>query len=158
MEEKNRLNEYNRIFNLLNSNIEQFKNIFMKNTQFSNNKNINGRNNGKNNKNKKQLATLNTNLSEKKLKQKLNISKSEKILLNIIQNNGHNNFESKNNLDTNPIKGNKNSDLNNNYSFLESCLQDEFYQSLLNNTILEEDKGRNGKNEKAKQYYGRLYH
>ena len=147
MEEKNRLNEYNRIFNLLNSNIEQFKNIFMKNTQFSNNKNINGRNNGKNNKIKKQLGTLNTNLSEKKLKQKLNISKSEKILLNIIQNNGHNNFESKNNLDTNPIKGNKNSDLNNNYSFLESCLQDEFYQSMLNNTILEEDKGRNGKNE-----------
>ena len=146
IEEKNRLNEYNRIFNLLNSNIEQFKNIFMKNTHFSNNKEDNRYKNDKKNKNnKKKLGVLKANSSTKK--QKLNVSKSEKILLNIIQSNSHNKFESKNNLDIINTKKNKGSaDLSNSYSFLESCLQDDFYQSLLNNTILEEDKGSNEKN------------
>ena len=145
IEEKNRLNEYNRIFNLLNSNIEQFKNIFMENTQFSNNKNNNKCNNNKYN--KKQLDAFNLYSPGKKFMQKINISKSEKVLLNIIQNNSHNKFASKNNLDIDAIKKNKVSDPNNNYSFLESCLQDEFYQSLLNNTILEEEKEGSGKNE-----------
>jgi hypothetical protein len=139
-EEERRLIEYRKIFNLLNSNIEQFKKMFT-------NKDSNDNNNLKNKKNKKIViqnkkdSNKNRNNSLDKYKNNdkgKNIKKnlSEKNLSSKIKYNKNNNpsiFSPKRN-----INNKNNFDINNNCSsFLESSIQDDFYQSLINQTFLQ---------------------
>jgi hypothetical protein len=156
-EEERRLKEYNRIFNLLNTNIEQFKKMF--NCNNNNSKNVNNNHINKNynkndyNENKKiiiadrkyigGLNSLNkykTNDKEKakKIKTSLKTNLSEKIL-------SSRNKNTRNNLNIFPIDindeytGDNNIEIynNNNCSFLESSIQDEFYKSLINQSFLQ---------------------
>ena len=178
-EEDKRIKEYNKIFNLLNSNIEQFKKMFSSNTyknkvpnqkeKEKNNQNNNPKNKSKKiliqnkritqpkkprkqgsksvNKNKnnseesslskKSQKNLIKNLSEK------NISSSSKRLKtcqNIFTADVRNDIEKDLNSDKKIIKNETNNAIS---SFLESSLQEDFYQSLINrdfSNLLEEDK------------------
>ena len=154
-EEERRLKEYNRIFNLLNTNIEQIKKMFKCN---NNNKNVNNndinknynKNDYKENKkiilsNGKYFGRLNSlnkykandKVKAKKIKTNLKTNLSEKIL-------SSRNKNSKNNLIIFPFDikneyiGDNNIEIyNNNCSFLESSIQDEFYKSLINQSFLQ---------------------
>ena len=178
-EEDKRIKEYNKIFNLLNSNIEQFKKMFSSNTyknkvpnqkeKEKNNQNNNPKNKSKKiliqnkritqpkkprkqgsksvNKNKnnseesslskKSQKNLIKNLSEK------NISSSSKRLKtcqNIFTADVRNDIEKDLNSDKKIIKNETNNAIS---SFLESSLQEDFYQSLINrdfSNLMEEDK------------------
>ena len=137
--EEKRLNEYNRIFNLLNSNIEQLKKLFKSNNNNEINNenkeiiskkttNINFKNKFINNcKDKDCRANLKKNLSEKTLRSSINSFKNKNLFCVDINNNNPGNIHGENG---NQIK-------NNNLSFLESCSDNEFYQSLINQTFLE---------------------
>jgi len=142
-EEERRLIEYRKIFNLLNSNIEQFKKMFTNKDSNDKNKKIviqNKKDNAKNNKNKNRnrnnsLDKYKNNDKDKNIKKNL----SEKNLSTKNKYNKNNNqsiFSPKNNINTN-TNNNNNFDINNNYSFLESSIQDDFYQSLINQTFLQ---------------------
>lgn len=145
-EEERRLIEYRKIFNLLNSNIEQFKKMFtnkesnesnnlnndknnkknkkivIQNKKDSNNNNRNRNNSLDKYKNKDKSKNIKKNLSEKNLssKSKYNKSINQSIFSPKRNQNNNNNF-----------------DINNNCSFLESSIQDDFYQSLINQTFLQ---------------------
>ena len=143
-EEERRLIEYTKIFNLLNSNIEQFKKMFI-------NKDINDNNSNKNkNKNKKiviQNKKDSNNNRNNNGNNSLNKYKNNDKGKNIKKNLSEKNLSSKNKYNKNnnpslfsPKKNkniNNNYDINNNYSFLESSIQDDFYQSLINQTFLQ---------------------
>ena len=190
-EEDKRINEYNKIFNLLNANIEQFKKMFSSNTyqnKISNPKEkekgilkekekgkekINQNNNQKNkskkiliqnkritqpkkpknqgsksvdkNKNnskesshsKKSQKNIKKNLSEKNLSSS---SKRLKTCQNIFTVDVRNDIEKDLNSDTKIIKNESNNAVS---SFLESSIQEDFYQSLINKdfaNLMEEDK------------------
>ena len=180
-EEDKRIKEYNKIFNLLNSNIEQFKKMFSSNTyknkvpnQKEKEKEKNNQNNNPKNKSKKILiqnkritqpkkprkqgsksVNKNKNNSEesslskksqknliKNLSEK-NISSSSKRLKtcqNIFTADVRNDIEKDLNSDKKIIKNETNNAIS---SFLESSLQEDFYQSLINrdfSNLLEEDK------------------
>ena len=180
-EEDKRIKEYNKIFNLLNSNIEQFKKMFSSNTyknklpsQKEKEKEKNNKNNNLKNKSKKILiqnkritqpkkprkqgsksVNKNKNNSEesslskksqknliKNLSEK-NISSSSKRLKtcqNIFTADVRNDIEKDLNSDKKIIKNETNNAIS---SFLESSLQEDFYQSLINrdfSNLLEEDK------------------
>lgn len=151
-EEVKRLKEYNKIINLLNTNIEQFKKMFNKKISNNNpnkNKNkkilIKNKNNIKiptipllniNNRNKKNIAhedkysNLKKNLSEDNIKQ--NKKKPDYIFFDI-----NNDEFSKNNFNDQINNKNIYNELQNSYySFLESSINNEFYQSLINNSLL----------------------
>ena len=116
-EEEKRLKEYDTIFNLLNSNIEQFKNMF-NNTKVINN--INKKEKIIDNKIiiDKKIAnkSLKKNLSEENLSfsRKYNIN-LEDIILSAIQSDRKEEGEK--------------------FSFMESSIQDDFYQVLTNKNI-----------------------
>ena len=163
-EEEKRLKEYNKIFNLLNSNIEQFKRMFISNKNSNinndnnndadiniiNNNNINYSKNKKiiikNKKNKgKKIKGSNshnkdkTNSNKKSFQSNLKKNLSEKNLssMNKYNINNKNLFPINN---ANDYFGNNNeikNEINNNCSFLESSIQDDFYQSLINQTFLQ---------------------
>ena len=155
--EEKRIKEYNKIFNLLNTNIEQFKRMF------SNNANTNKiENNG----NKKVIIKKKNNFKTSTLATERNINRKNKII-DYNENNGHLNL--KKNLSEENIKYNKNNNplyidikdnnlennnegndnkcinvtqeinepKNNNLSFLESSIDNDFYKSLVNHTFLE---------------------
>ena len=155
--EKKRIKEYNKIFNLLNTNIEQFKRMF------SNNVNTNKiENNG----NKKIIIKKKNNFKTSTLATDRNINRKKKII-DYNENNSHLNL--KKNLSEENIKYNKNNNplyidikdnnlennnegndnkcinvtqeinepKNNNLSFLESSIDNDFYKSLVNHTFLE---------------------
>lgn len=145
-EEERRLIEYRKIFNLLNSNIEQFKKMFTnKESNESNNLN-NDKNNKKNKKiviqNKKDSNNNNRNRNNSLDKYKNN-DKSKNIKKNLSEKNLSS--KSKYNKSINQSifspkrnqNNNNNFDINNNCSFLESSIQDDFYQSLINQTFLQ---------------------
>ena len=176
-EEEKRIKEYTKIFNLLNTNIEQFKKMFNSNTQkVHDNKalNLKEKNNNQNqikqkekkiiiqkkktiqqkqsnktgnssvNKNKnnnkknQQEKSLKKNLSEKNLSSS---SKRLKTCQNIFTVEVRNDIEKDLNSDTKIIKKENNNAIS---SFLESSLQDDFYQSLIkrdfSSIIFDEDK------------------
>ena len=155
-EEERRLKEYNKIFNLLNSNIEQFKKMFNTNKN-NNNHNINNNNNNKNKKiiikNKKNINNKNKSIgssSHSKNQIKINDNyNNKKLQTNLKKNLSEKNLSSMNkynrispNLFTFDIKNEKsdnyyNNEINNDCSFLESSIQDDFYQSLINQTFLQ---------------------
>ena len=162
--EEKRLKEYNKIFNLLNSNIEQFKKMFNSNDNDNNmNKNENENEDEKEAKNKKIIIgkKLNTktstiftgnnsnlknnifvfnennknfnlkkNLSDKNIKCKTNNKKLLEIEIN------DNNY-AENNVNNYINTYQENNEINNNLSFLESSIDNEFYQSLINQTFLQ---------------------
>ena len=181
-EEEKRIKEYTKIFNLLNTNIEQFKKMFKSNAHSTKVSNINKdkippknkyQNNPKNktkkalNPNKKQtkqkppqklisnsvkkVNNLNTNQSKENSKEKTikknlsekNLSSSSKRLKttqNIFTVDVRNDIEKDLNSDTKIIKNESNNAIS---SFLESSIQDDFYQSLINRDFsnsAEEDK------------------
>ena len=181
-EEEKRIKEYTKIFNLLNTNIEQFKKMFKSNAHSTKVSNINKdkippknkyQNNPKNktkkalNPNKKQtkqkppqklisnsvkkVNNLNTNQSKENSKEKTikknlsekNLSSSSKRLKatqNIFTMDVRNDIEKDLNSDTKIIKNESNNAIS---SFLESSLQDDFYQSLMNrdfSNLNEDDK------------------
>ena len=137
--EEKRLKEYDRIFNLLNSNIEQLKKLFNSNNnneinnedkEIINKKtiNINFKNKFINNyKEKDYQSNLKKNLSEKTLRSSINSFKNKNLFCVDINNNNPGNYNGENG---NQIK-------NNNLSFLESSSDNDFYQSLINQTFLE---------------------
>ena len=142
-EEERRLIEYRKIFNLLNSNIEQFKKMFA-------NKDINDNNNLNNSKKNKKIVIHNKKDSNTKKNNKnrnnsldkyKNNDKSKNIKKNLSEKNlsTKNKYNKSNNQSIfSPKKNvNNNFDINNNYSFLESSIQDDFYQSLINQTFLQ---------------------
>jgi hypothetical protein len=190
-EEDKRINEYNKIFNLLNANIEQFKKMFSSNTyqnkisnpkekekgilkekgkeKEKNNQNNNPKNKSKKiliqnkritqpkkpknqgsksvdkNKNnskesshsKKSQKNIKKNLSEKNLSSS---SKRLKTCQNIFTVDVRNDIEKDLNSDTKIIKNESNNAVS---SFLESSIQEDFYQSLINKdfaNLMEEDK------------------
>lgn len=190
-EEEKRIKEYTKIFNLLNTNIEQFKKMFHNNNSDNNikapnpkepkDKNIqkinNNINNNQNNikqsnkrillKNKKIIQSklsnkaggfsvkknmqnpkerslskksnpkLKKNFSEKNLSSS---SKRLKVNQNIFTIDVRNDIEKELNSDTKIEKSESNNAIS---SFLESSIQDEFYQSLINqnySNIIEDDK------------------
>ena len=159
-EEERRLKEYNKIFNLLNSNIEQFKKMFNTNKNNNNNINNNNNNNNNNNKNKKIIIKNKKNINNKnksigssrhsKNQIKINDNyNNKKLQTNLKKNLSEKNLSSMNkysrispNLFTFDIKNEKsdnyyNNEINNDCSFLESSIQDDFYQSLINQTFLQ---------------------
>ena len=181
-EEEKRIKEYTKIFNLLNTNIEQFKKMFKSNAHSTKVSNINKdkippknkyQNNPKNktkkalNPNKKQtkqkppqklisnsvkkVNNLNTNQSKENSKEKTikknlsekNLSSSSKRLKttqNIFTVDVRNDIEKDLNSDTKIIRNESNNAIS---SFLESSIQDDFYQSLINRDFsnsAEEDK------------------
>ena len=141
------IKEYNRMFNLLNTNIEQFKK--MVNNNYNINRNIYKDNNiiikkkknfkisaiptSRNNIGKNKNIDFNkdnNNLSLKKNFSEENVKFNEKI------NNDYLLYKYKNNL-----KNSSNKCINSNqyhkHSFLGSSIDNDFYQSLINKTILE---------------------
>ena len=184
-EEKKRIEEYTKIFNLLNTNIEQFKKMFNSNSNKENNnnnkishqkekniqnkksqnfpkrnkqiviqkkktsqqnklkkfENIETKKINKKNINEKSLKkdspkNLKKNLSEKNLSSS---SKRIKINQNIFTVDVRNDIEKDLNSDTKMVKSESNNVIS---SFLESSIQDDFYQSLMNDfsNIYDEDK------------------
>ena len=153
-EEEKRIKEYNKIFNLLNSNIEQFKKMIFTNNNFpNNNKNENKKIVIKNKINNK-LSTIpsrnirnrqniiinhsenNNHLNLKKNLSEENLKYSNKNLnLFNINTSNDNIFES--NIDNEIKNQNNNNDLKSNYSFLESSIDNDFYQNLINQTFLQ---------------------
>lgn len=156
-EEEKRIKEYNKIFNLLNTNIEQFKKMFinnMDNIHKDKNKkiiikkkgnnitktiptdNISYRKYKINNNHKEKNYELNfkKNLSEENLR-----SSSNKYNNNILDINAKtDNFEIYSNNDIKKNDNNKNNnELKNNISFLESSIDNDFYQALINQTFLQ---------------------
>ena len=97
-----RLKEYGMIFNLLNDNIEEMKNMFVEKKDFK-------------------IKELNKNDINKKINIKNN---NDNIIFSEKERNEINKIETDNEISNEIIKGN---------SFLESCIQDEFYISLINN-------------------------
>ena len=189
--EEKRIKEYTKIFNLLNTNIEQFKKMFNNNSKTNNNSNNNSNNNDKllNPKEKKIQKSKNQNMLQKRNNKiliqnkktfqtkpikkirssvtKLNHKYQEKSLDKNTSNNIKKNFSEKNlsssskwlktnqNIFTVDVRNDIEKDLNsgsklvgkesNNAisSFLESSLQDDFYQSLMNGefpNLKEDDK------------------
>ena len=184
-EEEKRIKEYTKIFNLLNTNIEQFKKMFTSKTHSTKVSNINREkitlknNNNLNNPKNKNKKTLNptkkqihpnqkqpqkvisnsvkkniyinnnkneSNYQEKTIKKNLsekNLSSSSKRLKatqNIFTMDVRNDIEKDLNSDTKIIKNESNNAIS---SFLESSLQDDFYQSLMNrdfSNLNEDDK------------------
>ena len=167
-EEEKRLKEYNKIFNLLNSNIEQFKKMFISSNNNNNNiKSLNNKNTNNNhintnlNKNKKIIIASKQNKKNNKYLASSSHSKhkniynfqNKKLQSNIKKNLSQKNLYSinkfnKNNKDLfsfdlnddsleNCNNGNNKNDKSNNYSFLESSIQDDFYQCLINQTFLQ---------------------
>ena len=159
-EKEKRLKEYNKIFNLLNTNIEQFKKMFNNNIM---NKNEKENENDTDDKNKKIILKkkLNTktstiftgnnsnlknnifdfNENNKNLNLKKNLSdknfkckKSNKKIIEI-DINDNNNLE--NNINNYINTYQENNEINNNLSFLDSSIDNEFYQSLINQTFLQ---------------------
>ena len=154
-EEEKRLKEYNTIINLLNTNIEQFKKMFNNNKNIiNNNKNKNKKISMKNKKNIKTIPMGNINIRKNKIidfkdkysNLKKNLSE-ENIKYNKNKNKNINNLILLNiNEDENCKKiikddsniNQKNNELqDNNFSFLESSIDNEFYQSLINKTFLQ---------------------
>ena len=160
--EEKRLKEYNKIFNLLNTNIEQFKKMFNSNIN-DNNIDKNENENEKDDKNKKIIIKkkLNTKTStiftgnNSNLKDNIFALKENNNNLNLKKNLSDKNIKCKksnnkllqididdNNLG-NDINNNyintyqENNEINNNLSFLESSIDNEFYQSLINQTFLQ---------------------
>ena len=142
-EEERRLLEYRKIFNLLNSNIEQFKKMFT-------NKESNDNNNSNNDKKNKKIVIQNkkdsNNNSSRNRNNSLDKYKNNDKGKNIKKNLSEKNLSSKimHNKSKNPSifspkrnQNNNNFDINNNCSFLESSIQDDFYQSLINQTFLQ---------------------
>ena len=187
--EEKRIEEYTKIFNLLNTNIEQFKKMFNNNANNETNNNINNnksshpkekeknsiqikkkqifpkrnkkilikkkkqpnqskkvvnfniKNNTKKNMNEKTLTkespkNLIKNLSEKNLSSS---SKRIKLNQNIFTVDVRNDIEKDLNSDSKMVKSESNNVIS---SFLESSIQDDFYQSLMNDysNIYDEDK------------------
>ncbi len=151
IEEEKRIKEYNKIFNLLNTNIEQFKKMFNKNNIINKDKNkkiiikkkgndtktipadnINHRKYKiiKNNKGNNYELNFKKNLSEENLRTSTKCNKN-KLDIDIKIDN------SKINNNNNDFKLNlkNNNDLKSNYSFLESSIDNDFYQALLNQTV-----------------------
>ena len=148
-EEERRLLEYRKIFNLLNSNIEQFKKMFT-NKESNDNNNSNNDKNNKNNKKNKKIVIQNkkdsNNNSSRNRNNSLDKYKNNDKGKNIKKNLSEKNLSSKimHNKSKNPSifspkrnQNNNNFDINNNCSFLESSIQDDFYQSLINQTFLQ---------------------
>ena len=159
-EEERRIKEYNKIFNLLNTNIEQFKKMLVNNQ----NNNMNKIKTEKRKDNKKILlknknyktSTIPTRRNSKR-KYKIIKNKEKNYDLNLKKNlsienmkyNKTNNNKKLLYIDINKQKNiinninkyyNTNQDnkemKNNNYSFLESSIDNDFYQSLINQTFL----------------------
>ena len=167
--EEKRIEEYTKIFNLLNTNIEQFKKMFNNNANNETNNNINNNKSShpkekeKNSiqikkkqifpkRNKKILIkkkkqqnqskkVVNFNIKIKNLSEKNLSSSSKRIKLNqnIFTVDVRNDIEKDLNSDSKMVKSESNNVIS---SFLESSLQDDFYQSLMNDysNIYDEDK------------------
>ena len=160
-EEEKRIKEYDKIFNLLNTNIEQFKKMFVnkqnnninkikaekgkdnkkiiikKKKKYKNSTIPTGRNSNRKHKiseDKKKNCDLNLkkNLSEENMKYN-KVNSNNKMLYIDINNekNVINNINEYYNINQNnkEIK-------NNNYSFLESSIDNDFYQTLINQNFL----------------------
>ena len=97
-----RLKEYGMIFNLLNDNIEEMKNMFVEKKDFK-------------------IKELNKNENNKKINIKNN---NDNIIFSDKERKEINQIDTDIEISNEIIKGN---------SFLESCMQDEFYISLTNN-------------------------
>ena len=97
-----RLKEYGMIFNLLNDNIEEMKNMFVEKKDFK-------------------IKELNKNENNKKINIKNN---NDNIIFSDKERKEINQIDTDIEISNEIIKGN---------SFLESCMQDEFYISLANN-------------------------
>ena len=145
-EEEKRIKEYNKIFNLLNTNIEQFKKMFNNNIIINKDKNKKIIIKKKaSNTNTNTLPTDNINNRKYKInncKRKnydLNFKKNlseENLRSSIKYNNKANNFNINNNNDT-KINLKNNIELKSNYSFLESSIDNDFYQAFANQTLLQ---------------------
>ena len=155
-EEKKRLKEYNKIINLLNTNIEQFKKMVNnKNSTINNTKSNNKKILIKNKTNiksskmpictidnrkskimdcKDKYSNLKKNLSQENIKYNKNKNNNNYLFFDINRNeNINNNINDNININTNL----KNNELqNNNFSFLESSIDNDFYQALINNKFL----------------------
>ena len=166
-EEEKRIKEYTKIFNLLNTNIEQFKKMFNINKipNIKNNlKNIKPNINSKNN--NKKILIKNKKSVQNRVQKKGSISLNKKSSNNdnsfsknshhhnLIKNLSEKNLSSsskhiktnqniftidvRNDIEKDLIEGSKLVQEGNNKfisSFLESSIQDEFYQSLMNQTF-----------------------
>ena len=145
-EEEKRIKEYNKIFNLLNTNIEQFKKMFNNNIIMNKDKNkkiiIKKKTS---NSNTNTLPTDNINHRKykinncKKKNYEVNFKKNlseENLRSSIKYNNKANNYNINND---NDIKNNlkNNIELKSNYSFLESSIDNDFYQAFTNQTLLQ---------------------
>ncbi len=160
-EEEKRIKEYNKIFNLLNTNIEQFKKMFVNNQNNDMNKtkteknkdnkkiifkkknyktstiptcrNSNRKNKIIEDREKNYDLNLKKNLSEENMK--YNKTNSNNKLLYIDINNEQNIL---NNINEYYNTSQDNKEIkNNNNSFLESSIDNDFYQSLINQTFLQ---------------------
>lgn len=155
--EEKRIKEYNKIFNLLNTNIEQFKKMFINNINKNKNEKLNydkkiiiqNKNNfktstiptGRISKTKHKIIDYNEkndhlnlkkNLSEENIK--YNKNNNSNLLYIDIKDNECNNNDYNNCIN---IKQDNNELKNNNLSFLESSIDNDFYQSLINQTFLQ---------------------
>ena len=120
-EEEKRIKEYTKIFNLLNTNIEQFKKMFNSNTHSSKPSNINkekisqNKNNNQNNPKNKNKKALYPNKKQINQKQTQKISNSVKKNINI------NNNQNKDNSQEKTIKKNLSEK---NFSSSSKCLKE----------------------------------
>ena len=156
--EEKRIKEYNKIFNLLNTNIEQFKRMFsnnvntnkiedngnkkiiiakknnFKNSTLPRSRNINRKHKIIDYNEKNNHLNLKKNLSEENIKYNKN---NNPLYIDIKDNNLENNNEDNNNNKCINATQENNELKNNNLSFLESSIDNDFYKSLVNQTFLE---------------------
>ena len=117
-EEENRMKEYGMIFNLLNNNIEQMKNLFNNNIKKGNNKQNTKTNVVKENPFLVKQKEVYQNIITSKEREEIeNVQKM--IITSSIEINQENAQQQK-----------QQNIINQPNSFLESCIQDDFYQSL----------------------------
>ena len=162
-EEEKRIKEYKKIFNLLNTNIEQFKNMFNIN-KIPNIKNIKPNIISKNNNKNSSIKNKKSVINRQKVKGSISLNKKSPNNDNSFNKNSNNhnlikNLSEKNlsssskhikttqNIFTIDVRNDIEKDLiensklvqegNNKFisSFLESSMQDDFYQSLMNQTF-----------------------
>ena len=143
-EEEKRISEYTKIINLLNTNIEQFKKMIG-----DKNKPNNNNNNKVSEPKEKNQKKINIGIKNQKiLKQKSKniLINNKKITHPKLGKKSTTNNEKELNSGTKIERKDSNNAIS---SFLESSIQDEFYQSLINQNFLniEEEKDKNPKDD-----------
>ena len=123
LEEENRMKEYGMIFNLLNNNIEQMKILFNNGGNSNNEKKVCKTNKLQNNVSSKQKEVYPDIITSKEREEIENVQKMESSSLNINQNNIQQQNEQL-----------PNNNIHQRNSFLESCIQEDFFQSFANLT------------------------